>query len=288
MKRSVILAVLLLPVIFCDMMGMDGMMASDATYPLYDALIVLSMDSMIMPNAGFGTIDPAMDTSVLHMETFNFVMEYYGINISAPSPNYYIAKMSVNNTETRYSVLAMAVKGKDGQPLYKIPVTNVNVRDDFYSVFISNPMTVYGTYGGVAGKRLVAGSAILYGKYRFFSACPMSGQQVEIFDAITFMGICPMTPTDFEGFGTPDLSIATYAFVCQLEHPVWGTGMARGESSLMKIMDDPNNPMRMFNTINVMQFPGSIMDRMSNPPLLTETRDVVLGAAMCGMDSTCM
>lgn len=288
MKRSIFLLILLLPVIYCDMMMMMSDTSSmDAIYPLYDALIVLSMDSIIMPNTGFAMIDPVMDTNLLFMETFNFVMEYYGINISKPSPDYTVMKMSVNDSVTRYSVLAMAVKGKDGQPLYKIPITNVFVRDDFYDVTILRPMIVHGIYGGVAGKRLVPNSSILYGKYRFFSKCPTSGQLVQIFDPITFLGICPMTPTDFEGMGNPDLSTATYAFVCQLEHPVWGTGMARGQTSMMMMMDDPNSSMRMFNSINVMQFPGSIMERMASP-MLTETRDVVLGAAMCNMDDPCM
>lgn len=254
--------------------------------PLYDALIVLNMDSMILPGSNFGDISPEMDTEMLRLEAFNFFLEYYGINMSNPNLPLIVQKNSVNRTVAPYSVLAMAVPGKNGDPLYKIPMTNTFVKDDYYQLFVYQRMLVNGTYGEQNGKYITKNSFIVYGKYRFLTTCPGSGMPIEFMDPITFKGICPMTAVDYAGDGNPDLTTGTFPFVCQLEHPVFGTGMARGLTVNMKIMDDPNSPMRMSNTVNVMQFPDSIMDRMGSP-LLTETRNIVPGGTLCMMDSSC-
>jgi hypothetical protein len=90
------------------------------------------------------------------------------------------------------------------------------VRDASFGVTITKDTTLHGTWGGTAGKPARAGSVVTFGDYNIKVERPGRGREGTIM--IHFESGSPIT-ADVDG---------TIHFICDLSHPEWGAGSARG------------------------------------------------------------
>ncbi|MGH2948017.1 MAG: hypothetical protein ACRDPC_17490 [Solirubrobacteraceae bacterium] len=90
------------------------------------------------------------------------------------------------------------------------------VRDASFSVSITEDQVLHGTWGGAAGKPARAGSVVTFGDYNIKVDRPGRGRDGTIM--IHFESGSPIT-ADVDG---------TIHFICDLSHPDWGPGSARG------------------------------------------------------------
>jgi hypothetical protein len=90
------------------------------------------------------------------------------------------------------------------------------VRDASFGVSITEDQVLHGTWGGAAGKPARAGSFVTFGDYNIKVERPGSGRDGTIM--IHFESGSPIT-ADVDG---------TIYFICDLSHPEWGPGSARG------------------------------------------------------------
>jgi len=90
------------------------------------------------------------------------------------------------------------------------------VRDASFGVSITKDQTFHGTWGGAAGKPVRAGSVVTFGDYNIKVERPGRGRDGAIM--IHFESGSPIA-ADVDG---------TIHFICDLSHPEWGPGHARG------------------------------------------------------------
>lgn len=93
------------------------------------------------------------------------------------------------------------------------------VRDASFGVRFTKDQVVHGTWGGVVGKPVSADSFVTFGDYNIKVERPgRSGRRRDRNIMIHFESGSPIV-ADVDG---------TLHFVCDLTHPVWGAGHARG------------------------------------------------------------
>lgn len=90
------------------------------------------------------------------------------------------------------------------------------VRDASFGVSTTADQILRGTWGGSAGKAVRAGSFVVFGDYNVKADRPGRGRDSTIM--IHFESGSPIS-ADVDG---------TMHFICDLSHPVWGPGHARG------------------------------------------------------------
>jgi hypothetical protein len=90
------------------------------------------------------------------------------------------------------------------------------VRDASFGVQLTKDQTLYGTWGGAAGKPAPAGSFVTFGDYNIKVERPGRGRDGTIM--IHFESGSPIV-ADVDG---------TLHFICDLMPPEWGPGHARG------------------------------------------------------------
>jgi hypothetical protein len=91
------------------------------------------------------------------------------------------------------------------------------VRDSSFNVTLTEDQTLHGRWGGAAGKPAKAGAAMTFGDYSIKVDRPGASERGETIQ-IHFESGSPIV-ADVDG---------TRHFVCDLAHPVWGPGHARG------------------------------------------------------------
>lgn len=109
------------------------------------------------------------------------------------------------------------------------------VRDSSFNVSLTADQTLHGTWGGAAGKPAKAGSAMVFGDYNIKVDKPGGSELGETIQ-IHFESGSPIIG-DVDG---------QFHFVCDLSHPEWGAGHARGVGT-------PDGGVR-----NVLTFPPSL------------------------------
>ena len=121
-----------------------------------------------------------------------------------------------------------------------VPPTGWDVRDSSFNVMFTDDVVVHGTYGGAAGKEAPEGALLAFGDYNIDVDRPGNSENApgrggdEI--VIRFFSSSLIT-ADEDGIMT---------FVCDLTHPEWGSGQARG-------IVTPDGGIR-----NVLTFPASL------------------------------
>ena len=88
------------------------------------------------------------------------------------------------------------------------------VRDGGWNVTLTDDMVLHGEYGGKEGKLVPAGASVVFGNYNILAERPNGQDQIVIHyesDTPIFANADGVTP-----------------FVCNLIHPQWEQGKARG------------------------------------------------------------
>lgn len=152
------------------------------------------------------------------IEAKGFFLERFGLDfrgVSAPTPigpwEIEGAQMggSVFSPDNRYTAYVVSEEW--------VGASGWTVRDSSFNVTLTENQTLHGTWGGAAGKPAAAGAAVTFGDYSIKVDRPGASEHGEAI-RIHFESGSPIVG-DVDG---------TSHFVCDLAHPVWGPGHARG------------------------------------------------------------
>jgi hypothetical protein len=141
-----------------------------------------------------------------------FGLDFFGVD--APTP---IGPWEIDGAVLRGSVF----HPDHGYTAYVVSEERVGregwtVRDASFGVALTKDQTLHGTWGGAAGKPATAGSFVTFGDYNIKVERPGRGRDGTIM--IHFESGSPIVG-DVDG---------TLHFICDLMHPEWGPGHARG------------------------------------------------------------
>jgi len=141
-----------------------------------------------------------------------FGLDFFGVD--APTP---VGPWEIDGATMRGSVF----HPDHGYTAYVVSEEAVGaegwtVRDASFGVRLTKDQTLHGTWGGAAGKPAAAGAAVTFGDYNILAAQRVRGGGRTIM--IHFESGSPITPD----------VVATIHFICDLSHPEWGAGSARG------------------------------------------------------------
>jgi hypothetical protein len=119
-----------------------------------------------------------------------------------------------------------------------VPAKGWQVRDGGWMVTMTEDTVLHGEYGGTEGKAVSAGTVFVFGNYNIKVQRPKSGAPPHAEETIVI---------HYES-GGPIVADAdgVTSFICDLTHPEWGAGQARGIVS-------PNGEVR-----NVLTFPPGL------------------------------
>jgi hypothetical protein len=141
-----------------------------------------------------------------------FGLDFFGVD--APTP---IGPWEIDGAVLRGSVF----HPDHGYTAYVVSEERVGeegwtVRDASFGVSITADQVLHGTWGGTTGKAVRAGSFVVFGDYNIKADRPGRGRDGTIM--IHFESGSPIN-ADVDG---------TMHFICDLSHPAWGPGHARG------------------------------------------------------------
>ena len=98
----------------------------------------------------------------------------------------------------------------------RVPSQGWEVRDGGWAVMLEGDQLVFGEYGGASGKMVKDGAMIVFGDYNIAADRPGRHNDKPI--VIQYFSGSPII-ADMDG---------VTSFVCDLSHPQWGAGKARG------------------------------------------------------------
>jgi len=228
---------------------------------LYDATLVYVADVQDdLANLG-GLMDP-MVFKVLSPFCSNFFHERFGLSTAdywtggAPLP---CGMTGFNASGFVYRLYGAAT------PQFKnnFPLTNGEVADDSFVIIFDQETRLGGTFRKDMmmmnmSNVVPAGNFITCGQYRGYQNDTRSMRK-EIFPPIRYKGMMPMGIM----YAGPEMSFynADVTVMCDLESPLWGTGLAVGMSSQRTL---PGGRISVLIR-NVLTFPASIYDRTWAP-----------------------
>jgi hypothetical protein len=104
-----------------------------------------------------------------------------------------------------------------------VPASGWEVRDGGWAVMLTQETVVHGAFGGPDGKTLPAGAMLVYGNYNIRVEKPgnQSSRRPHPQPEPIVMHYQSFTPIVADANGN-------IGFICDLFHPVWGVGRARG------------------------------------------------------------
>jgi hypothetical protein len=169
-------------------------------------------------------------------EAMQFFLERFGLDFRSATAPTAVGPWEIKGAVMQGSVFSPA----NGYTAYVVSEEAVGpdgwiVRDSSFNVRLTADQKLHGTWGGTAGKRAAAGSFIVFGDYNIKVDNPDrkdGGGTIQIH----FESGSPIT-ANIDG---------EFHFVCDLSHPVWGAGHARGVGT-------PDGGVR-----NVLTFPPSL------------------------------
>lgn len=169
-------------------------------------------------------------------EAMAFYLERFGLDFTGATAPTTTGPWEIDGAVLQGSVFSPA----NGYTAYVVSEEAVGpkgwiVRDSSFSVSLTEDQTLHGTWGGGAGKPAKAGAAVTFGDYNIKVDKPGGSERGDTIQ-IHFESGSPIIG-DVDG---------TFHFVCDLAHPVWGAGHARGVGT-------PDGGVR-----NVLTFPPSL------------------------------
>jgi hypothetical protein len=169
-------------------------------------------------------------------EAMQFFLERFGLDFRSASAPTTVGPWEIEGAEMQGSVFSPA----NGYTAYVVSEEAVGpegwvVRDSSFNVRLTEDQTLHGTWGGRAGKPAKEGSFVVFGDYNIKVDKPGGSERAATIQ-IHFESGSPIT-ADVDG---------AFHFVCDLSHPAWGAGHARGVGT-------PDGGVR-----NVLTFPPSL------------------------------
>ena len=151
-------------------------------------------------------------------EAMQFFLERFGLDFTGATAPTTVGPWQIEGAEMQGSVFSPA----NGYTAYVVSEEAVGpkgwvVRDSSFNVGLTVDQTLHGTWGGGGGKPAKAGSFVVFGDYNIKVDKPGASELGETIQ-IHFESGSPITG-DVDG---------QLHFVCDLSHPAWGAGHARG------------------------------------------------------------
>jgi len=232
---------------------------------LYDVTIVYGFDGPLIRDQ-MDPMDMERNTLARRTNAYKYFSDTFGIKFDPSNSStqmmmdgmVMVMPMKVPD-ESRYGVYAFDVRKRfhDGaeennwaQGLF--PLTNARFLDDAYLLMVMMDMRVFGSFGGVQGVVVPAGSMMAFGQYRLVTTD--SNGKDSVVTVFHYTSSLPMLPNAF-GF-TP--------MTCQVFHPLFGDGLVFGGSY-------PGGIPGTINTRMVITIPTTRMAPRTDP--LPSTRD---------------
>jgi len=238
---------------------------------IYDTTLVYVSDTMFVkdPNGLFGglfnELPAEKNTSDFFAAAMTFFKEFYGLDFTQPQPAWQFLQLKTAPTMD-YHIIAASTPGYP----HSMPVTDLEIADDFYMPYSTVETRVFGTYAP-QGEVVPAGTVLLYGKYTYHR----TGETTPFWPVVTYFAPMPM-PLMFMSMGF------SMSIDCVLISPLWGRGSVKGVTTVMEMdaemmmmghgMNDMgdlpmNTTMVSLQTRAVATWPESILDRMTRPKL---------------------
>ena len=151
-------------------------------------------------------------------EAMAFFLARFGLDFRSATAPTVVGPWEIDGAVMQGSVFSPA----NGYTAYVVSEEAVGpqgwiVRDASFGARLTEDQTLHGTWGGTAGKPAKAGSGVGFGDYNIKVDKPGASERGETIQ-IHFETGAPIIG-DIDG---------TFHFVCDLAHPVWGAGSARG------------------------------------------------------------
>jgi hypothetical protein len=147
-------------------------------------------------------------------EAMQFFLERFGLDFTSATAPTVTGPWEIDGAVMQGSVFSPA----NGYTAYVVSEEQVGprgwiVRDSSFNAVLTKDQTLHGTWGGSAGKPATSGAAMVFGDYNIKVDQP-GGRTIQI---------------HFESGSPISRNIdGEFHFVCDLAHPEWGAGHARG------------------------------------------------------------
>jgi hypothetical protein len=151
-------------------------------------------------------------------EAMAFFLERFGLDFRDATAPTTVGPWEIDGAVMQGSVFSPA----NGYTAYVVSEEAVGpqgwiVRDSSFNARLTEDQTLHGTWGGAAGKAAKAESVVVFGDYNIKVDKPGASERGDTIQ-IHFESGSPIIG-DVDG---------TFHFVCDLSHPDWGAGHARG------------------------------------------------------------
>ena len=169
-------------------------------------------------------------------QAMQFFLDRFGLDFTGATAPTAVGPWEIEGAVMQGSVFSPA----NGYTAYVVSEEAVGprgwvVRDSSFNVRLTADQTLHGTWGGIGGKPAREGSVVVFGDYNIKVDKPGASERGETIQ-IHFESGSPIIG-DIDG---------QFHFVCDLSHPEWGAGHARGVGT-------PDGGVR-----NVLTFPPSL------------------------------